>query len=403
MEDRSRSKPSILHLLLNKLIRKRSDLPFQSHQQLVDTPEYYLFQAELSILKQYGSEIALRIFGHPTPASFALTSTPEKIKQQQRQNYVPLEEPPHQKNGNDGGKGRQEVPTIKEKWGDQNVGKHNNGVNGEEGMDNSSVSSTTSLCSLVELGAGSLRKTLHLIRALEGLPKGNGTSKSSDQDNSINNNGGKDQVKKETADVRYFALDLDKAELERTLQELKTTEGLNGRDDWTVLNGKVEIGGMWSTYDQGLEFIGKGGLAPSDGSKEGKRCLLWLGSSIGNFNRREAADFLKGCAKDSLRSGDTMLISIDRRNDPKEVAAAYHDQPGLTEQFIMNGLTCANKTLDQKVFDLEKFEYHDRYNTVEGRHESYYRSKVEQEIEIPGEEKILLEEGELLHVESSYK
>lgn len=351
-------------------------------------------------MKKYGSEIALRIFGHPTSASLSLTSTPEKIKNQNnRQNYVPLkEEDAKQQNGNGNGsqKSREEKPPKNQKWGDDDVGRHNNGVNGEEGMDNNSISSNASPCSLVELGAGSLRKTLHLIRALEGLPSNN---------KSLNeiNNGGKETDKQEIPDVRYLALDLDKAELERTLEELKRTEGMKGRDDWTVLDGKVSIGGLWSTYDQGLDYIGKGGLDPKDGSQEGKRCFLWLGSSIGNFDRRGAADFLKNCSRSSLRPGDTMLISIDRRNDPKEVAAAYHDQPGLTEQFIMNGLVCANKSLGQDVFDLKKFEYHDRYNNVEGRHESYYRSKVEQEISIPGEEAIFLEAGELLHVESSYK
>lgn len=43
----------------------------------------------------------------------------------------------------------------KEKWGDQRVGRHNGGVNGEEGLDGHC---SVGCASLVELGAGSLRK-----------------------------------------------------------------------------------------------------------------------------------------------------------------------------------------------------------------------------------------------------
>jgi tRNA-specific adenosine deaminase 2 len=39
----------------------------------------------------------------------------------------------------------------------------------------------------------------------------------------------------------------------------------------------------------------------------------------------------------------------------------------------------------------------------QGRHESYYRSTVAQRIEVPGEEPIEIDAGELIHCESSYK
>ena len=112
----------------------------------------------------------------------------------------------------------------------------------------------------------------------------------------------------------------------------------------------------------GLAHIGAGGL-PSDGP----RCLLWLGSSIGNFDRRGAADFLKDAAQSALRPGDTMLISIDRRNKPEEVAAAYNDANGKTREFILEGLRHADKVLGGGVLDVGKFEYHDRYNAIEVR------------------------------------
>lgn len=234
-----------------------------------------------------------------------------------------------------------------------------------------------------------LPQTVHLIRGLEGIPPRPGADK-------------------DAPAVQYYALDLDKAELVRTLEQLHQQEARKAdANDWTVLDGKVGINGMWATYDQGLEFIGKGGLAQtkSGGGGDGKRCLVWLGSSIGNFNRRGAAEFLETAAKSSLRPGDTMLISVDRRNKPEAVAKAYHDANGVTRDFILEGIRHADHILGgHGILDPAKFEYKDRYNNDEGRHESYYRSLCNQRLELPGaDEPIEIEEGELIHVESSYK
>lgn len=133
---------------------------------------------------------------------------------------------------------------------------------------------------------------------------------------------------------------------------------------------------------------------------------MWLGSSIGNFDRRGAAQFLQTAAQSALRIGDTMLISIDRRNKSEDVAKAYNDANGSTRDFLLQGIRHADKILgNQGVLDVEKFEYHDRYNAYEGRHESYYRSLVSQTLIIPGVEggPIEIEKDELIHVESSYK
>ncbi len=176
----------------------------------------------------------------------------------------------------------------------------------------------------------------------------------------------------------------------------------------TIHGGKVGLNGLWATYDTGLDFIGKGGLKQAStaagAQEEGQRCLLWLGSSIGNFDRKAAAEFLAKTAQDSMRAGDTMLISIDRRNKPADVALAYNDPAGLTADFIMNGLDHADRALGGNVIDRRKFEYFDRYNAREGRHESYYRAKEAHEIRVPGlTEPIKIQQGELIHMEASYK
>ncbi len=348
------------------------------YDKLTAAPEYYLYNAELQILKDYGPEIALRIFGHSTATTKSLSANTASHHDgpHHQQKEAPKQDglPPQ----------RDTAASTKERWGDSDVGRFNGGVNAEEGLDGDRA---VGAGSLVELGAGSLKKTIHLLRALKlipALPSG-GPS------------------------VHYYALDLDKAELERTLRDLRTQEATGGDTDaWTIHGGKVGIHGLWATYDAGLDFIGKGGLRTASTAAgaqiEGQRCLLWLGSSIGNFDRKSAAEFLAKTARQSMRAGDTMLISIDRRNKPAEVALAYNDPSGLTRDFIMNGLDHADRALGGNVIDSRKFEYFDRYNAREGRHESYYRAKEAHDIRVPGlKEPIGIQKGELIHMEASYK
>ncbi|PWN31134.1 DUF323-domain-containing protein [Jaminaea rosea] len=358
------------------------------YDQMVEVPEYYLWKAEKTILEKHGREIALRLFGHQTEETLQMLREALSEQDFEREDKKKHE---HNKDDKDvpvfDGLHFEEYRTLKEKWGDFTVGRHNGGVNSEHGLDDcGSGGSPAAGAAVVELGAGSLRKTIHLLRGLGELPG----------------------LKKQDP-VRYYALDLDKSELVRTLHDLRSqlgssTSGGQGKeeacvsDEWTILDGKVAINGLWATYDKGLEHIADGGLG------DGRRVFLWLGSSIGNFERRDGAEFLKSMADKSMRAGDKMLIGIDRRNAARDIELAYNDPKGLTASFVMNGLKHADRVLGgQGVIDPARFEYHDRYNDVEGRHESYYRSLLTQLLTLPDGETVELEEGELIHVERSYK
>ncbi len=459
----------------------------QIYDQLITqaADEYYLYNAELSLLREHAREIVPRCFGFETRATAQLRAraprrsneTLERLAQFEAgfgadgSPIQPKREEEKQKqqkeDGGDGGGGGdggvpppafgQHAPRAdgeaKEKWGDGRVGRYNGGVNAEEGLDRALGRRAAALTvgvpdgsaggkeqgevemeaeaqptlHMIELGAGSLRKSVHLIRALAELPL-----EGSHDDDSQSGSGEEKKREWKKPGVIYHALDLDKSELIRTLQEIKRTEGdaEQQHDAPTVYGGKVGINGLWATYDQGLEWIGKGGLAQFEraqeddvggrkkAAEEGRRCFVWLGSSIGNFDRRGATDFLRAARERAMRPGDTMLIAMDRRNAAAEVALAYNDSRGWTDKFIMNGLRHANRILrgrsdeggegeGEDVLDLDKFEYHDRYNEVEGRHESYYRSKVAQVLRIPlsggSVTEVPLEEGELIHVERSHK
>lgn len=99
--------------------------------------------------------------------------------------------------------------------------------------------------------------------------------------------------------IDYYALDLSRQELERTLAAVPKFE-------------HVKCYGLHGTYDDGLEWLSR----PENASRP--RCIMSLGSSIGNFGRSEAAAFLKSFTA-VLGQGDTMLIGLDSCDNPGKV------------------------------------------------------------------------------------
>lgn len=270
---------------------------------------------------------------------------------------------------------------------------------------------------VLELGAGALRKTSHILLGLSRLVSNTTT----------------------LPPVTYYALDLEEHELARTLGEIATS------DIGLLLKGKVETKGMLGTYDDGLKFVQEGGLytglvpnKPSSAAFRGLRALspsptsatssassisdsdtsppsspddvqpplhiLFLGSTLGNFNRTASADFLRSLP---LRpgSGDTLLLGLDHDNDKQVIEKAYNDPAGHTKVFIMNGLKAAGRALgDENMFDENKWEYVNNYNTEMRQHEAYYRSKHTQTVEDPSSKNtFVFLQDEMLKIEESFK
>ena len=156
--------------------------------------------------------------------------------------------------------------------------------------------------------------------------------------------------------VEYFALDLSLSELERTFSEIPLKDYRH-----------VSFSALHGTYDDGLEWLAETSspLTPT--------CLLSMGSSIGNFTRDEAADFLQGFAN-VLGPGDTILIGLDACLSRERVHKAYNDDQGTTHEFYRNGLDHANKLFGYKAFKQEDWDTVGRYDEVAGRHEAFYRA-----------------------------
>ncbi|KAG0703747.1 hypothetical protein DFH29DRAFT_1040649 [Suillus ampliporus] len=273
---------------------------------------------------------------------------------------------------------------------------------------------------VLELGAGALRKTSHILHALANLVP----------------------IAPPVTPITYYALDLEERELNRTLMELR--ESAIG----SMLAGKVEAKGMLGTYNAGVRFVEEGGLQESgfadgtlplslerykldstrrDSSPTSTRSsfpdssdtemtspstpgniqtplhLLFLGSSLGNFKRGEDAEFLRTLP---LAPGkDTLLLGLDHDNSREEIELAYNDPQGHTRDFILNGLKAAGRALgDESTFAEENWEYVNTYNEAKRRHEAYYRCIHTHGINIPTASKpIQFSKGELVNMEISHK
>ena len=177
--------------------------------------------------------------------------------------------------------------------------------------------------------------------------------------------------------IDYYALDLSRPELERTLSFL-------GNDF-----KHVHYHGLFGTYDDGLAWL-------KQQENIGKpKCILSMGSSIGNFNRSEVADFLKGFA-DILGPTDTMLVGLDACQDKNKIYHAYNDKEGKTHEFIINGLMHANKLMGKETFKKEDWEVIGEFDEHTSRHQAFYSPAREVLVEgtrIKARERIRVEES----------
>ena len=180
-------------------------------------------------------------------------------------------------------------------------------------------------------------------------------------------------------DIDYYALDLSRPELERTLSAVDRSYQ------------HVRCHGLFGTYDDGLAWLKKT-------ANLGKpKCILWMGSSIGNIDRTEAAEFLKALSA-VLQRQDSMLIGVDACQESDKVYHAYNDKRGTTHEFLLNGLVHANKLMEKEVFKRDEFKVVGEYDEVAGRHQAFY-SPV-RDVVIEG---TLIRAGEKIRVEESYK
>ncbi|KAJ1967247.1 hypothetical protein IWQ62_001977 [Dispira parvispora] len=182
---------------------------------------------------------------------------------------------------------------------------------------------------VLELGAGSLRKTRILLDHFERLGR----------------------------QVTYYALDVDYSALENSLHSLP---------DYQF----VCRVGLRGTYEDGIRYL-------KTKSTQQPKVILWLGSSIGNCEQLQATEFLTRL-NSALNPGDRVVLGVDQPKSTDVIHRAYNDQQGITGQFILNSLSHANALLNQPLFKVENFTYQSWYNSQRQRMELYVRSSEDQ-------------------------
>ena len=208
--------------------------------------------------------------------------------------------------------------------------------------------------SMIELGAGTATKTGLLLNAAVGLQ----------------------------GSVTYCPIDVSETALEeaRTRLEAELPE--------------VTVEPIVADYTEGMRQNGA--------SHTGRKLVLYIGSSIGNFSPADALEVLRG-VRAQLLPGDCLLLGTDMVKDVDTLLAAYDDAAGVTARFNMNVLVRINRELDAN-FNPNLFRHRARWNEEHSRIEMHLESLLAQKIALRAlDMEVRFARGETIHTENSYK
>lgn len=132
-----------------------------------------------------------------------------------------------------------------------------------------------------------------------------------------------------------------------------------------------------------------------------RRTVLYFpGSTIGNFESREAAALLRKMRNEMGDAGG-ILIGADLKKDPALIEAAYNDRAGVTAEFTLNMLARLNREIGSN-FELSAFAHRAHYNPMAGRIETHLVSRREQQVKV-GRANVPFRADETIQVEYSCK
>jgi dimethylhistidine N-methyltransferase len=184
---------------------------------------------------------------------------------------------------------------------------------------------------IVELGAGSAKKTRHLLNA---------------------------QIVRRGAGI-FAPIDV-------SLPGLRAS-----RDDLQRNFPQIHFQGLHARYEQGFSSIDRN--LPT--------LFVFLGSTIGNFNPSAFVRFFNSLSL-AMGPNDYLLLGADRVKESSVLEQAYADSQGLTARFILNVFRNINR-LTESNFDLSKMRYHSWYNADWAQIEMYAVATVAHEIRFP--------------------
>ncbi|EQL01393.1 hypothetical protein OCS_02885 [Ophiocordyceps sinensis CO18] len=219
---------------------------------------------------------------------------------------------------------------------------------------------------LMELGAGNMNKTAVLLNSLDKHLEG---------------------------PLVYYALDVDRVELEKSLSSLKERTNLR----------HIELCGLLGTYEDGAKWLS------SPEADNRRKTLLWLGNSIANFTPHEAGDLL-GLFNKTRANGSPNLtgfvIAVDGCQDESLIECAYDTPGGQSRHWIKYALESARSHMHGSEADEllkgDNWRVGGRWNSHKQRYESYLVAAGHLEGSIRGEA-IHLRRGERVQIVASGK
>lgn len=130
--------------------------------------------------------------------------------------------------------------------------------------------------------------------------------------------------------------------------------------------------------------------------------VLFLGSSIGNYDPASAATLLRD-VRAVLMRGNALLLGADLKKPKTIIERAYNDALGVTASFNLNLLARINREFGGH-FDLASFEHRAFFNERDSRMEMHLVSRRRQSVPIDALRIAPeFEAGETIHTENSYK
>jgi dimethylhistidine N-methyltransferase len=207
---------------------------------------------------------------------------------------------------------------------------------------------------MIELGSGSSTKTRRLIEAM------------------LEAHGA----------LHYIPIDVSPTILEQSARELTR--------DYSALR----VTGYAANYHHALSVLAARIRRP--------KLLVFLGSSLGNYDKADASALLAHMAR-CMRPSDRLLLGTDMVKERSLLEAAYDDEQGVTAAFNRNILVRINRELGAD-FDLDLFTHIAFYNPMLGRMEMHLMSRCQQSVQIPGAGMTAaFTPGETIHTENSHK
>lgn len=183
--------------------------------------------------------------------------------------------------------------------------------------------------------------------------------------------------------VDFHNIDISKAALELSKANLAATKNV-------VFHGHA------TDFETGLSHV------EQSRSDEDTMLLLFLGSSIGNFDLPAAQGLLRRI-RSHMRPGDLFLLGTDLVKPLERLISAYDDPQGVTAAFNKNLLSRINRELGAN-FSIERFKHKATWNSEHNRIEMHLVSTTEQSVNIRKcGLTITFTRGESIHTENSHK